>query len=227
MTTLKQLLDEINIDTSDIADDSKNTKDDLDLSKVKLEDIPEKERPIFKKALDIIENQTNEISKRDLMLEALKGVVKQPEKQTKQENKTDDEKILGVLDKTDPYAPAFLKLAQAIEGIGSRLKSTDEKDFKTRVEEFAKEHKDIVRYAKEMDGLLTQHPTLQNDIPKLYNLAKMTKERRDELGDNKKDRTGQFEKSGTSSTQTNEITNASSIGAAFDAAEKTLNSSRR
>ena len=79
MTSLKELLDELEIKTDDLdkdkdKDDDKKKDDDLNLKDIKLDDIPEKQRPIFQKLIDTVETQTNEISRRDLLINSLKDV---------------------------------------------------------------------------------------------------------------------------------------------------------
>lgn len=215
MANLKQLLEELEIDVNDDDDDDKN--DEPDLSSVKLEDIPEEHRSLFKKAIDTIEAQTNEISKRDIMLNTLKDYV--PKDKPKDKPKDEDEKILGVLDKDDPYAPAFQKLADAISGISKASEMDQEKKFQEDVTNFAKENPDIVRYAQDMDKLLAEHPSLQNDIPKLYLLAKNINERRDVKSKDRPKRNRQSgERSGVANSNVTDIKNYKSIDEAFEAA---------
>ena len=91
------------------------------------------------------------------------------------------------------------------------------KEFETNLKTFAEANKDIVRYANDMDNLLKDHPTLQGDIPKLYQLAKSVHERRENP---KKHVT---ETSGMSSTNVQNLSESKSISEAFDLAESKLN----
>jgi len=206
MPTLKELLDDLEIDTK---------TDEVNLKDVKIDDIPEEHRPIFKRAMGIIEEQTNEISRRDIMIDALKTV--KPKEEAK------EEKVLGVLEPDDPYAPAFKKLSDAIEVISSRGQVDKAKTFETSLKEFAADHKDIVRYVKEMDQLLVDHPTLQSDVPKLYTLAKSTKEGREKLSKHETVKPQRTETSGMPTSNVDNLTQGKSISEAFDLAEKNLN----
>ena len=223
MPNLKQLLDELEIKTDDLDEGGK--KDDINLKDVKLDDIPEAQRPIFKKLIDTTESLTNEVAKRDLIINTLKDV-KTLATEEKEKPKTEEEKVLGVLDKTDPYAPVFQKLSDAIEGIKlDKQKNTDE-EFKNNLISFAKENKDIVRYVTDMDNLIEQHPSLKADIPKLYILAKAVHERRTTQEKTKKEdlqkdpNRFRTESSGMSGRNVTELSNAKSIQEAFEMVEK-------
>lgn len=210
MTTLKQLLDDIEIDTSDLEDEE---EEKISLEDVDLEKIPEEHRPYFQLALDTIENQKNDISKRDLMLEGVKKVL--PKKEEKKKEVKEDEKVLGVLDPSDPYAPAFQTLADMVNGLKEEKEVDTEEQFKQNLVSFAEKNPDITRYVKEMDELVDEHPSLLNDIPKLYTLAKNLKGGKQQ----KKQKTG--EGSGISHSNVTHISGeAKTINEAFDMATK-------
>lgn len=205
MTTLKDLLDDLEIEPKE---------DELNLKDVKIEDIPEEHRPIFEKAMGIIEEQTNELSRRDLMIDTLKSVkpvVKEPEEE----------------EETDPVQMKFKALEAEIATLKSGKVVDEQKEFETNLKEFASKNKDIVRYAKDMDQLLVEHPTLTRDIPKLYALAKSINERRENLVSDKKDelspRRNVTESSGMPTANVGNATQGKTIGEAFDLAEKNLN----
>ena len=226
MASLKELLEGLEIDVSDLEE----KKDEINLKDIKLDDIPEKQRPIFQKLIDNAENLTLEVSKRDIVIKSLKDAVGAGIKQTQEKDPDKKEKILGVLESDDPYAPAFQKIADAIEGISAKGKVDKEKEFETNLIGFAKENKDIVKYVKDMDALLEKHPTLKGDIPTLYTMAKNISERRlikasdkkDELEKQKNANRFRSEGSGISGTNVVGISNAKTISEAFDLAEKKI-----
>ena len=202
MTTLKQLLDDIEIDTDD--------KDDkIDFKEIKLDDLDEKSRPIVEKAMSIMEDQTNEISRRDLMIQTLKDV-KPPDDPPP---KNDDPPVID----DDPSEARIKKLEDAILNLGKAKEVDAAKEFEINLKTFAEANKDIVRYANDMDNLLKDHPTLQGDIPKLYQLAKSVHERRENP---KKHVT---ETPGMSSQSVQNLSESKSISEAFDLAESKLN----
>ena len=205
MPSLKELLDEIEIKTDDLEKD-----DPLDPTKVKLEDLPEEQRPIFEKALGLLNEQTNELAKKDLVIQTLQSTQKDPDPVV------DDEKDELGLEKDDQYAPIFNKLFNAIEGISKKTEVDAEKEFKTNLKSFAKDNSDIVRYANDMDRIANEHPTLMNDIPKLYSLAKQVVERRKEKP---KPTT---ESTGTSPNNVVQIQQGKTIAEAFSLAEQKL-----
>jgi hypothetical protein len=225
MTTLKELLDSVEIRTDDL-EEKEEEEEKIDLKSIKLEDIPEKQRPIFKTLLETVEKQTNEISKRDIMLDAIKKFAPKPEKkEEKKESKEnkEKEKILGVLDPDDPYAPAFKTLADMIGNISKGKEVNEEEQFEEEIKSFAQEHNDIVRYVKDMDKLLEKHPTLKKDIPTLYEMAKKVAEGRTAKVTKFKQEKYQTEKGGMSGDKVDEIKgNAKSINEAFELSEKQL-----
>ena len=170
-----------------------------------LDDIPEEQRPIFEKAMGIIEEQTNEISRRDLMIETLKSV-KPEEKPPKVDDPPDEDED-----------PRFKVMQDEINSLKSANVVDAKVEFETNLKEFASKNKDIVRYVKDMDILLKDHPTLQNDIPKLYELAKSVHEGRENP------RKHTTETSGMSSQHVTAKSESKTIGEAFDLAESKLN----
>ena len=217
MASLKQLLDELEIDTT--------VKDEQDLKDVKIDDIPEEHRPIFKKAVDIINAQTNELAKRELVIKTLK--------ETKQEpiiKKEEQEESVFGLEPTDPYAKVFKSLSDEIKSLKSEKVTNTQEVFKNNIITFVKENPDTVQYVKEMDAILVEHPTMGKDIPTLYKMAKDLKERRATLQKNKKDELAREEKAGNFKLESGgpaphnvrEIKEAKSITQAFDFAEKSL-----
>jgi hypothetical protein len=239
MGTLGELLEDLGIkmdDSDDKSDD--NDKDKINLDEVKLEDIPEKHRPVFQTLMETKSNLENELAKKDLTIDTLKdatkSIITQTKTQTKTEDKTDsDEKVLGVLDPQDPYAPAFQTLANMIDGIKTESTVDKEKQWENNLRNFAKENKDIAKYAKTMDALVDEHPTLRSDIPKLYRLAKSIHEGRDKkAGDKiedikKTEDANRFrtESSGISNANVQEIAEVKSISDAFNLAEKKMSKS--
>ena len=207
MPSLKELLDEIEIKTDDLEKD-----DPLDPTKVKLEDLPEEQRPIFEKALGLLNEQTNELAKKDLVIQTLQSTQKEPDPV----KPTDEEKGIFGLEKDDPYVGAFQQLNDAISGISKKTEVDAEKEFKTNLKKFAGKNPDIVRYANDMDRIREDHPTLITDIPKLYSLAKQVVERRKEKP---KPTT---ESTGTSPNNIVQIQQGKTIAEAFSLAEQKL-----
>lgn len=194
MTTLGKLLEELNIDTSDIDgnDDSNNNQDEVNIDDVKLDDVPENLQPVFKKMKETLDTSQNEIAKRDLVINTLKdqfnaGRSSNNDTQNNNNNTGEDEKVLGVLDKDDPYAPVFQKLADSINGIKENVSVDKEQEFIDNLKSFAEKNPDIVRYAQTMDKIVDKHPTMKEDISTLYNMAKSMQERRDNKANNKED----------------------------------------
>lgn len=229
MPSLKQLLDDLEIDTSDLddkGDQDSNKESEINLKDIKLDDIPEAQRPIFKRLIDTTENLTNEVAKRDLIINTLKDVRQKPKEEEKKKDQENEEKILGILDKSDPYAPAFQKLFDEIQGFKTAKVKDAEKDFETNLIAFAQSNKDVVRYVKDMDDLLEEHPTLRGDIPKLYTLAKSIHERRENAKSSKKEELGtdrkrfSTERSGMSSEHVSSPQNFKTLADAFEDAEK-------
>jgi hypothetical protein len=214
---LKQLLEELDIDTSEVEEGS-----DKEENKIDPEKLSESEKKIYQALSSENEELKNEVSKRDILIDAMKKAqanIHQPKDKKEGDEEEKEEKILGLLDKDDQYAPAFSKLANMIVGVAKKSQVTEEKSFKEGVVDFAKKNKDIVRYVKEMDELLVEHPTLKKDIPKLYKLAKNTAEERGKL--KKNDKT-QFvtERSGVSSSNVTDMPGSKTISEAFELAEK-------
>ena len=234
MTSLKELLDELEIKTDDLGENNQGNQneEEFNLKDIKLDDIPEKQRPIFKKLIDDSENYQNEIAKRDLAIRTLQSVTANiPDKtQNHNQNQNQEEKVLGVLEKDDPYAPAFQKIADSINSISKSNERNKEEDFKNNLISFAKENKDIVRYVQDMDKLVEEHPSLKRDIPKLYLLAKTVGERREGKVKQKKDEmkregnadTFSTEISGMSNQNVSDIPSSKSIADAFEVAQKQL-----
>lgn len=231
MTTLKDLLDSLEIKTDDL--EEKEEKEEINIKDLKIDEIPEKQRPYFQKLMEETEHLKNEVATRDLALKTIKQSF--PKQQPEKKEEKEPEKILGVLDPSDPYAPAFKRLADMIDGVSKKEETDSETKFKENLVKFAGEHKDIVRYATDMDRLVEEHPSLMRDIPKLYTLAKTIAEGRENKSKDKREeleRTGKLknfsaERSGTSSTNIGGITGtAKSIAEAFGAAEKQLSTRR-
>lgn len=234
MANLKELLESLDIDLDDPNDknnqDDKDEKDDINLKDINLDDIPEAQRPIFKKLMDQSENLTNELAKSNLIINTLKTTPtlrdQQNNKSDDKEDKNKDDKVLGTLDKDDPYAPLFLKLAESIDNLSTQKIKDEDAEFKRNIQAFAKDHKDIFRYVKDMDMLLIEHPSLVNDIPKLYTLAKTINTGREQKSNEKKEEINKIknlnnfriERSGMSGQNASDITNAKTIEEAFNLA---------
>ena len=220
MPSLKEILDDLEIKTDDL-----EKKEE----KINLDEIPEAQKPIFKKLLDTVEELKTETARKDIIIGSLRDVATKIPR-TEEKKTTSEEKILGVLDPNDPYAPAFQKLADMVGGLRQETAQDEEEKFRTNVMEFAKDHKDIVRYTKQMDKLMAKHPTLAGDIPTLYKLAKESSERRDGLSKEKKEELERSEKaerhrtetSGTAGNRVVDIVQSKNINDAFQAAEKQL-----
>jgi hypothetical protein len=120
-------------------------------------------------------------------------------------------------DDDDPMDARLKKIEDAITGMATAKTVDAQETFETNLKTFAEANKDIVRYANDMDVLLKDHPTLQGDIPKLYQLAKSVHERRE------KPRKHVTESSGMSSTNVTAKSESKSISEAFDLAESKLN----
>jgi hypothetical protein len=236
MPSLLEILNDLDIDTSDLDGDDKNQDENkIDLSEFKVDDVPEDQRPFVQKLIEERENLTNEVSKRDLMINTMRDMVGNNQNNQNRNNSDnnnndnkDDDKILGV-GKDDPY----FELANAVNTISGKLSSMDEekaKNAKTSFEQnlvsFAQENKDVVRYAKDMDALIDEHPTLKNDIPKLYKLAKAVGEGRENKSNQKKEELSntnsglRSESSGVPNASVKDLSNVKSIEDAFDLAWK-------
>ena len=119
------------------------------------------------------------------------------------------------LEEDDPYLPVFKSFAQKINSIGVKSPQQLEAEFETNIQAFAAENKDIVQYVKEMDGLVKDHPTLKQDVPKLYQLAKAMK------GGEEKSKQSS-ETTGNTSRDVVQTVQSKSLSEAFDSAQKTL-----
>ena len=225
MPSLKELLDELQIDTSDL--DKK--EDEINLKDVKLDDIPEAQRPIFEKMIATMDEQTNAIASRDIAMNTMKEALVLA--QQKEPEKKEEKKEVFGLAEDDPYAPAFSKLSEMIGEIKSANTVDTQKEFETNLVNFAQKNKDIVRYVQDMDKLIEEHPTLKGDVPKLYTLAKSISERRTGLEKDKKDdlerqrelNAHRSESPGMSGEHASGIVQSGTIAEAFDAAEKSVN----
>lgn len=232
MASLKEILDDLEIDTSDLED--KNDENDVKLDEVKIEDIPEEQRPIFQKLLDERKDFGNEIAKRDLAIKTMRDFIPKDKEPEPKEKDVKKESIFG-LDADDPYAPAFQKLADMIGGIQQKEVTDREDNFKSNLISFAQKNKDIVKYAEDMDFIRDQlkpNSPLRFDVPRLYELAKQNAERRantnqdkvTDLNRQKKAKKLASESGGLSLDNTQDIVESKSIADAFDAAEKKLSS---
>jgi hypothetical protein len=237
MTTLKQLLEDLDIDTSDIDDgNNKDDKNEPDINNLKLDDIPEEQRPIFKKLKDTLDQQTNELAKRDLALKTMKDAViaaqrTQPKNNdNKDTDNNEDDKVFGILPADDPYAPVFKKLGDTLDQIKNANQKDTEAEIRQNIQNFATQNPDMVQYAEDMDKLVAAHPTLINDIPTLYNMAKQVKEGRKAKVENKKNdmnrsnnaRNHITESPGFSNANVVETKESKSIGEAFANAQESL-----
>jgi len=223
MTTLKELLDSLEIKTDDLEEEEKK-EEELDLTKVKLEDIPEAQRPIFKKLIDTTEQLKNDVATRDLAIKTIKQAF--PKQEKKEPEKKEAKKIFGVLDPDDPYAPVFSKMEEALTGMAREKEVNQEEQFKTNLIKFAKEHKDIVRYANKMDEIVAENPTLMRNIPRLYNLAKVEMEGGEDKQFEHQSKIKKFQTERSGPANVKDTSNVKSISEAFDAAEKQINSRR-
>lgn len=239
MATMEEILKSLDVDMSGLDDGDKGNKGDdkdkVDLANIDLEKIPEEHRKVVKGLMDQSEEFRNDISKRDIVIDTLKTTASTLAQQYEKDKKTGkqddpDEKILGVIEKDDPHAPAFLALANQVKTLAASNAAGNEDNFAKDVVSFAEKNKDMFQYAKDMDTILKEHPTLRNDVPKLYALAKTINERRD-----KKTKTGKqdldrksnalrftTENSGMSSENVNDLPGAKTIGEAFDISVATL-----
>jgi hypothetical protein len=237
MTTLGKLLEELNIDTSDIDDDGSdnNNNDEVNIDDVNLDDVPENLQPVFKKMKETLDTSQNEIAKRDLVINTLKDQFnagnKGNDNNNNNNNNNDDEKVLGVLDKDDPYAPVFQKLAEAVDGIKQKTTVDKEQEFIGNLKSFAQENPDIVRYAETMDKIVEKHPTMKEDIPTLYNMAKSMQERRDTKANDKENEVNRHrnarsfsnESPGASSRNSVDVVESKSISEAMENTLKQAN----
>jgi len=236
MTSLKDILDELDIDTSDLDGDDKGGEKEIKLSDIKLDDFPEAQRPIVKKLTDTIEGLTNDVARGELIFKTLKDTLPSLIKNQGNQRVISDskeEKVLGILDSEDQYAPMFKALADKIDGITVTAETNKEEQFKTDVVTFAQKNKDIVRFATDMDQLrrdLKDDSPLKYNVPRLYELAKNIGGRREDKVTEKKgdlDRQSnasryRTESSGISNQNVEGIKNAGSIKEAFDFAEDSL-----
>lgn len=231
MPNLSDLLKSIDIDVDGVNNkNNENNEDEIKLEDISLDDIPKEQQPIFKKLIDTVDLQKNEIAKNQLINSQLKDIVKSglPKENEKETGSNDkEEKILGVLDKDDPYAPAFQTLTDMIGNVNSKIKVEDsEKVFEDDIKNIAMKNKDIVRYVKEMDELHEQYPNMQ--AAHLYSLAKSLKEGRDKKSQdtntevNRQNNLNRFttESQGTFGGNVKPTQKVASIGEAFELAEK-------
>lgn len=226
MPTLKEILDELEIDTGE-DQDTKPEDPKIDVDK-----LPEDQKKYFSTLNSELENLKNEVSKRDLAIGELQKAVRltseNQNKQNNQDNKK-EEKILGVLDPEDPYAPAFQKIMEAVDNVKQEIPRRDpSKEFQENIVKLAKENPDIVRYVKDMDSLLQAHPTYINDVEGLYQSAKAMSERRKSTESNKRKSVEaqgnainfKTESSGMSNQNVRPPDNVKSISEAFNLAMK-------
>jgi len=223
MPTLKEILDEIDVKTDDLEE-----KNDIDISSVKLDDIPEKERPIFKKLLDTVNEKTNELAKNDIIIKTLRSTYTEKKEEKKEDKKDDND------DETDPIKKELKTLRQELLEIKQGKEVNREEQAKEDIVNYLKEHKDAIRYVQDADKLLAKHPTLKYDAENLFDLAKKSydtrtgkqKNKQDEINREKTARNKQTESFGTSSTRVSDVSNAKSISEAFELAEKKLSTGR-
>ena len=185
MATLKELLEEIEIDVSDLEDKGDGEGEEkVDLKDVKLEDIPEEQRPLFQTLLKTVEDQTNSIAKQNLVITTLKTAVPKEEKVEKVEK--DD---LG-LDENEPSTAVLKTILSEIKGIKDGKVADKESNWERNVAVFATKNKDIVRYAPDMDKLrneLVEDSPLKYNVAALYKLAKSIREGRETKKETKED----------------------------------------
>ena len=186
--------------------------DEVKLADVKIEDLPEEQQPLFKKAMDIIAKQTDEIAAVSLVAKTLKEHAAKPEE--KPEEKKPAEGIFG-LEKDDPYAYAFETMAGMIGNIGVKTEDQIQADFEEDIKALALKDKSIVHVIPEMDEILKTHPTMRSDVNTLFALAKQTKERRVE-------KPKPTETAGSDSNTVQNPVQQKSIAEAFAEAEKNL-----
>ena len=198
---LNDLLKELEIDTEEES-----------LADVKIEDLPEEQQPLFKKAMDIIAKQTDEIAAVSLVAKTLKEHAAKPVE--KPEEKKPEEGIFG-LEKDDPYAHAFETMAGMIGNIGVKTEYQIQADFEEDITELAKKDKTIVHVIPEMEAILKTHPTMRSDVNTLFALAKATKERR-------KEKVKPTEITGATTNTVQNSVQSKSITEAFAEAEKSL-----
>lgn len=232
MPSLGDLLKDVEIDISDL--EEKDDKEEIKLEDLKLDDIDEKHRPYFKKLIETVQGQEIKSAEKDLVIKTLKeNLPKQTKELEKKSNK--DEKILGVLDPDDPYAPVFKTLADMIGGITQKESANLDESWKSNVLSFAEKNKDIVKYYKDMDKIrnnLRDDSPWKYDVQYLYNTAKDMVERRENIRNSKKEEINQnqnvrkfkTETSDISSSNASDIVESKSIAEAFEAAEGKMRS---
>lgn len=248
MTSLMEILEGLDIKIEDDDKDDKNDK--IDTKNIDINKIPEDQRPVVQALMNENNNLSNEVSKINLKFdtlanstkELLQNIGKGNISDTKDDKDTkDDNKILGVLDKDDQYAPVFLALSKSINEIKDSVNSVSLKDqqnqdntWKNNVISFAKTNKDVVKYAQTMDKIRSQinpESPLFNNVEYLYNSAKIMQDSDESKINDVKDKHGNVinankhfsERSGMSTSNVQNISgNSKSIAEAFEASEEQL-----
>lgn len=225
MVSLKDLLEDIDVD---LGDDDNKDQDQVDLKNINLNDIKdENARKVAEALINDRENLLNEKSRLEITLNALKDAMPkqtQNAQQTKQEDDNKDYTDTG--DDDNPLVKEINSLKNEINSLKSQRTQETEQEFVESFKTFVKDNPDSVRYAKEMDELVTRHPTMRNikDIPNIYRLAKEMAERRDELKTKTTDLKTEKNKRRTESSgvpNASEITgNAKTMSEAFELTEK-------
>jgi len=77
MPSLKEILDDLDIKTDDL--EKKNDDNEVDLSKVKLDDIPEAQRPVFQKMMSVVDEAKTELARRDIVIGTLRESINKKE----------------------------------------------------------------------------------------------------------------------------------------------------
>ena len=238
MGTLKELLDELNVNTDDLEDEDKDeNKDEISPENIDLDSFSDEQKPVIKKLLDEREVFLNEVAKNQLIIKTLKDafpnsnkkIENKPEK-AKDENEGEDEEFFG-LKLDDPYARVMKKMYNDITRTNDHSQVIEaEKQFVQNVKAFSQENPDMVRYVKDMDELRSQlspKSSLRYDIKKLYNLAKNQDERRIDNKKNKqeiKNKNFRLERSGISGTNVDNVKNFEDLESAFDGAVDKISS---
>ena len=185
-----------------------------------MEKIPEEQKQYITTMKDMLTAKDNDIANKDLVINTLKTNKPKP----KEELKPKEEE----LDDTDPYASSFKKLNDRLDAMDANATGNQEKNWKNNLVAFAQKTPDIAKYVKDMDVLMEEHPTLRNDVPTLYTMAKTVAERRNtKLEEKKKDlnivKDAKRFSTETDSSARQTVTtggNAKSIAEAFEIAEK-------
>lgn len=224
------LLKSLEIDTSDLGGDDDGKDGSFDIGGIKIDDVPEEQRPAMKALLDTVESQKNDIATANLATQTLQNFVtnlgKNSEENKGNENANDDDgKVLGVEKDNELFtlAQSVQSLHSKFDGIETDKKTNIEETFKSDVKSFAADHKDIVQFANEMDQLVADHPTLRGNISLLYTTAKAISEGRAKTSKSNSDKTGnssRFETVGVSNSNVADISKVTNITEAFELAEK-------